>query len=118
MREKDTKTHQKRTVDLDDSTVAVLQEHLMRQDQDAAALGLALDGRAFLFSLDADCERSLMPDSVTSEHLRRAATWTISLSPKKVRTTARNHPPEREWIRGTQAGQRGSGGLDPRVGRI
>ena len=54
MREKDTKTHQKRRVALDESTVAVLQEHLSRQDRDAAELGFALDGRAFLFSLDPD----------------------------------------------------------------
>src|SRR3954470_20376165 len=38
MREKDTKTHQKRRVALDESTVAILQEHLRRQDRDAAEL--------------------------------------------------------------------------------
>ncbi len=63
MREKDRKTHQKRRVALDESAVGVVRDHLMRQDWDAAELGFALDGRAFRFSLDRDCERPLVPDS-------------------------------------------------------
>jgi len=72
MREKDTKTHQKRRVALDESTVAVLREHLMRQDGDAAELGFALVGRVFLFSLDPGCERPLVPDCVTQRFDRKA----------------------------------------------
>jgi integrase len=84
MREKDTKTHQKRRVALDESTVAVLQQHLMRQDWDTAALGVALDGRAFL-SLDPDCDRPLVPDSVTQRFDRMAERLGIATTLHKLR---------------------------------
>jgi integrase len=85
MRAKDTKTHQKRGVALDESTLAVLQEHLIRQDRDAAELGFALDGRAFLFSLDPDCERPLVPDAVTERFDRMAGRLGIGTSLDKLR---------------------------------
>jgi integrase len=40
MREKDTKTHQKRRIALDEDTVAVLRAHLARQDEDAVRVGV------------------------------------------------------------------------------
>jgi integrase len=67
MREKDTKTHQKRRVALDESTVAILQEHLVRQARDVAARGSLLTAGPYLFSLDPNCERPLVLDSVLSD---------------------------------------------------
>ena len=41
-REKDTKTHQKRRIALDEDTIAVLRAHLERQDEDALSVGVKL----------------------------------------------------------------------------
>jgi integrase len=78
LREKDTKTHQKRRVALDESTVAVLRAHLTEQDRDAHVLGVELDGRAFVFSLDPDCARPLVPASVSQRFDRMAERVGIS----------------------------------------
>jgi integrase len=65
LHEKDTKSHQERRIALDAETIAILDEHLERQDAMAKELDLTLDDSAFLFSLDPDCAAPLLPDSVT-----------------------------------------------------
>ena len=57
----------------------------MRQDREAAELGFALDGLAFLFSLDPDCERPLVPDSVTQRFDRMAERLGMITSLQKLR---------------------------------
>src|SRR5206468_1411118 len=51
MREKDTKTHQKRRIALDEETVGVLRAHLERQNKDAVRVGVKLGRDAYLFSI-------------------------------------------------------------------
>ncbi|MCA1704491.1 MAG: tyrosine-type recombinase/integrase, partial [Actinobacteria bacterium] len=70
--EKDTKTHQRRHVTLDPETVAVLTEHHERCSERAAALGLALDKDAFVFSNDPIGRTHLLPSSITQRYRRMA----------------------------------------------
>jgi integrase len=85
MREKDTKTHQQRRVALDAETLAVLREHVAIQDARAAELGLSAAADAFLFSLDPDCGRPLVPDSVTQRYNRMVARLGITTTLHKLR---------------------------------
>lgn len=63
--EKDTKTHQHRRIALDPETVSLLGDHRARCNERAAALGLALNDDAFVFSLALDGSAHLRPDSVS-----------------------------------------------------
>jgi integrase len=85
MREKDTKTHQKRRIALDDDTIAVLRAHLERQDEDAVRIGVRLGRDAYLFSLDPDCARPLVPDSVSQRFRKQARRLGIKSSLHKLR---------------------------------
>jgi integrase len=85
LREKDTKTHQQRRVALDGTTIAVLREHLAQQDDQAAALRVKLDGRAFLFSLDPDCSRPLVPASVSQRFDRMVERLGVATTLHKLR---------------------------------
>src|SRR3954452_25010444 len=85
LREKDTKSHQERRIALDAETIAVLDEHLARQDATATELGLTLDDSAFLFSLDPDCASPLLPDSVTQRYNRLADRLGIDTTLHKLR---------------------------------
>jgi integrase len=85
MREKDTKTHQKRRIAVDDDTLDVLRAHLERQDEDAARLGVKLGGDAYLFSLDPDCALPLVPDSVSQRFRKQAHRLGIKSSLHKLR---------------------------------
>jgi integrase len=85
LREKDTKTHQERRIALDAETIAILDEHLARQDEVAENLGIALDGSAFLFSLAPDCATPLLPDSVTQRYDRLAKRLCIDTTLHKLR---------------------------------
>src|SRR4051794_10447344 len=85
LREKDTKSHQERRIALDAETIAVLDEHLARQDAMAAELGLTLDDSAFLFSLDPDCASPLLPDSVTQRYNRLAGRLGVDTTLHKLR---------------------------------
>jgi integrase len=70
--EKDTKTHQRRHVTLDPETVAVLTEHRKRCVERAAALDIALEQDAFVFSNDPAGRTHLLPSSVTQRYRRMA----------------------------------------------
>jgi integrase len=85
MREKDTKTHQQRRVALDEQTMALLDEHLARQDGIAASLGLAIEPDAFLFSLDPDCGHPMVPDSVSHRYTRQTTALGIKTTLHKLR---------------------------------
>jgi integrase len=85
LREKDTKTHQRRRVPLDSESNAILDELIARQDERAAQLGLTIAEDAYLFSLDPDCSRPLVPDSVTQRYDRMAARLGIDTSIHKLR---------------------------------
>jgi integrase len=66
--EKDTKSHQQRRITLDADTVEVLSEHWERCATRAAALGLLLGKRAFVFSAAPDGSAHLRPDSVSERY--------------------------------------------------
>jgi integrase len=85
MREKDTKTHQKRRIALDENTISVLRAYLERQDEDAARLAVKLGRDAYLFSLDPDCARPLVPDSVSQRFRKQAHRLGIKSSLHKLR---------------------------------
>ncbi len=85
MREKDTKTHQQRRVALDTETHLLLQEHLALQDQLAAEIGVQVRSDAYLFSLDPDCSRPLVPDSVSQRYDRMVARLGIETTLHKLR---------------------------------
>jgi integrase len=85
MREKDTKTHQQRRVALDAETLLVLREHVARQDAQAEELGIKVAADAYLFSLDPDCCRPLVPDSVTQRYDRMVTRLGIKTTLHKLR---------------------------------
>jgi integrase len=85
MREKDTKTHQRRKVGLDAETVLVIQELIELQDKRAEELGIRIADDAYLFSLDPDCRRPLVPDSVTQLYDRMAGRLGIETTLHKLR---------------------------------
>jgi integrase len=84
-RRKSTKSHQRRRVALDTDTVAILRDHLRRQDDVAAQLAVTIARDAFLFSLDPDCSRPMVPDSVSQRFDRLAARLDIDTSIHKLR---------------------------------
>lgn len=72
--EKDTKTHQDRSVSLDAGTVAVLRRHLVRARERALAggIGRALD--PYVFSASVDGSVAMTPDVVSAAFRRLAKT--------------------------------------------
>jgi len=70
--EKDTKTHQRRTLSLDEHTVGILKDHRSRCEARAAALGLTLPAAGFVFSLAPDCSTPMRPNTVTQRYGRLA----------------------------------------------
>ena len=68
--EKDTKTHQRRVLSLDEETVAVLTEHHERALGRCRQLGVDLAPSSFVFSNDPDSSRALRPDGVTQRYGR------------------------------------------------
>jgi integrase len=70
--EKDTKTHQQRRVVLDPETVVALTEHWNRCCGRAAVGGVALDRKAYVFSLVPDASVHLVPSSVSQRYGRLA----------------------------------------------
>jgi integrase len=85
LQEKGTKSHQERRIALDGETIAILDEHLERQDATAKELDLALDDSAFLFSLGPDCATPLLPDSVTQRYNRLADRLGVDTTLHKLR---------------------------------
>ncbi len=82
---RDTKTHQQRRVALDDETVAVLKEHLERQDDCAAKLRVSLDGSAYVFTLTPDGSEPLFPDTATQRYDRMVKRLGIATTLHKLR---------------------------------
>ena len=74
-----------RRVALDGDTVAILREHITRQDDRIRQLGLRHPRDPFLFSLDPDCATPLLPDSVSQRFDRLAARLDIDTSLHKLR---------------------------------
>ncbi len=68
--EKDTKTHQMRRIALDDTTVDLLGAHHARYLQRVAALGVAPNEEAFLFSYEPDHSRPCNPDAISHRYVR------------------------------------------------
>lgn len=65
LEEKPTKTHDTRTVRLDQATVAFLRDHLAAMDQRAEELGFAVADDGFVFSLEPDCSLPMRPELMT-----------------------------------------------------
>jgi hypothetical protein len=70
--EKDTKTHQRRTLSLDEDTVNILRAHKLRCENRAAGLGLSISRNGFIFSPDPDCRSPMRPDGLTQRYGRLA----------------------------------------------
>ena len=85
LRVKDTKTHQQRRVALDELTVGLIQEHIARQDADAARLASGIANDAFLFSHEPDCSEPYLPDSITQRYDRLATRLGIATTLHKLR---------------------------------
>ena len=66
-------------------TVAILREHITRQDDRIRQLGLRHPRDPFLFSLDPDCATPLLPDSVSQRFDGLAARLDIDTSLHKLR---------------------------------
>jgi integrase len=71
--EKDTKTHQRRRIALDQQTVALLRAYHQRCTQRAAEFGVPLRPEARMFSLDPDGSTWLKPSSVGQRYARMCA---------------------------------------------
>jgi integrase len=71
--EKDTKTHQRRRIALDEQTVALLRAYHERCEQHAAELGVKLRPEARVFSLAPDGSMCLKPASVGQRYARMCA---------------------------------------------
>ena len=65
LEEKPTKTHDTRTVRLDQATIEFLHDHLNAMDQRASQLGFAVDDNGFVFSLEPDCSQPMRPELMT-----------------------------------------------------
>jgi integrase len=71
--EKDTKTHRMRRVALDETTFALLTEHLQRAQENAALVNVQLADDAFVFSYEPDSSRPCNPDSVGHRYVKMCA---------------------------------------------
>jgi len=65
-----TKTHQHRRIALDDKTIEVLRSYLTRADERATALSLTIPADSYVFSLEPDGSRPMIPDTVTQRYDR------------------------------------------------
>jgi site-specific recombinase XerD len=74
-----------RRVALDEETVDILRAHLDRQKERLRSLGERKARNAYLFSLDPDCGRPLLPDSVSQRFDRLAERVEINTSIHKLR---------------------------------
>lgn len=72
VKEKETKTGQRRKVALDSYTLALLTQHRTRWEQRCASLGCTLTGEAFLFSPAPDGSTPYAPRSITQKYRRMA----------------------------------------------
>lgn len=70
MWEKDTKTHQRRVLSLDEYTVELLKEHHLRCADRCAAVGIDPTGSMYVFSPEPDGSRPIRPDTVTQRYGR------------------------------------------------
>jgi integrase len=79
--EKDTKTHQRRRISLDEQTLALLRAYHQRCAQRAAELGDVLRPEARIFSLDPDGGSWLKPESVGQRYTQMCARlgWDVSI---------------------------------------
>jgi len=68
--EKDTKTHQRRRIVLDNQTLTLLRAYLQHCAERAATLGVELRGDAFVFSPEPDGSVWPKPDSATQRYAR------------------------------------------------
>jgi integrase len=73
VREKTTKTRQKRRVALDAQTVELLQAYRAQCESDCAALEIAPDRHSFVFASDPDGSTALLPSTVSQRYRRLAA---------------------------------------------
>jgi integrase len=71
--EKDTKSHQGRTIALDKETVKLLKRYHRQQEEDLQQLGVELPDDAFVFSYSPTRERPYSPSGVTHKYTRMCA---------------------------------------------
>jgi integrase len=70
--EKDTKTHQRRRLSLDETTAEILREFRVRCENNAGLLGVPLQPSAYVFSPAPDGSTPLLPDTLTQHYNRMA----------------------------------------------
>ena len=85
LQHKDTKTHQQRRVVLDPETAAVLREHLIRAEHQAAAIEAQLDPACYVFSGDPGSRTPLNPEGLTQRYKRMAASLGVDTTLKNLR---------------------------------
>jgi integrase len=72
-REKDTKSHQERTIALDKETVKLLKQYRRSQEEELGKLGLTLSDEAFVFSYSPSREKPYSPSGVTHKYTKMCA---------------------------------------------
>jgi hypothetical protein len=79
--EKDTKTHQRRRITLDDVTVTLLRTYRSHVASELSQLGLELTDDAYLFSRESDRSRWLRPSAVSQRYARmcRRLGWDMDI---------------------------------------
>ena len=85
LQHKDTKTHQQRRVVLDPETAAVLREHRIRAEHQAAAIEAQLDPACYVFSGDPGSRTPLNSEGVTQRYKRMAASIGVDTTLKNLR---------------------------------
>lgn len=70
--EKDTKTHQRRRISLDEATVELLAHQRSRCEAETALLGLGLGADTYVFSREPNSTSPMNPDTITQRYGRMA----------------------------------------------
>lgn len=83
--EKDTKTHQRRRISLDEPTVALLRGYQQQTTTELAKLGIKLDRSYYLFSKDPARRTWLRPSSVSQRYSRMCARLGWDMDIKELR---------------------------------
>ncbi len=108
-REKDTKTHQSRHLEVDDLTAEILAEHRARCEERAAACDVSLRQDGFVFSTSPDGSAPIVPDSVTQRINRLARRLKIPVTLRGLRHYAATQMLTRGVDLRTAAGRLGHG---------
>ncbi|MGH8933467.1 MAG: tyrosine-type recombinase/integrase [Egibacteraceae bacterium] len=108
-REKDTKTHQSRLLEVDELTAEILAEHAARCEARAAACNVLVRPDGFVFSTSPDGAEPIVPDSVTQRINRLARRLEVPVTLRALRHYAATQMLTRGVDLRTAAGRLGHG---------